>query len=61
MTPTTHPVEVAAKPLVTAGRVQLLVNCPRCGSLHRHLETGIRRGPCGSRYTVTTTQKDSHV
>ncbi|MDU8998199.1 hypothetical protein [Streptomyces mirabilis] len=58
MTPTTHPVEVTARPLVTAGRTQLLVDCPFCGGVHRHLETGPRRGPCGSRYAVTTTQKD---
>jgi hypothetical protein len=51
-TPT--PVEVTGRPLVTAGRVQLLVDCPHCAGVHRHLEVGERRGPCGSRYTVMT-------
>ncbi|MFF7884311.1 hypothetical protein ACH40F_29170 [Streptomyces sp. NPDC020794] len=46
--------EVAAAELVTAGRTQHLVTCPRCGSLHRHLDVGPRRGPCGARYTITT-------
>lgn len=53
MTSTTHP-EVAARPLTTAGRVQLLVDCPNCGSVHRHLDTGLRRGPCGGRYAIVT-------
>ena len=49
--------ELVGKPLVTAGRTQLLVNCPRCAGVHRHLDTGIRRGPCGGRYAIVTTRQ----
>ncbi|MFD9651733.1 hypothetical protein [Streptomyces mirabilis] len=48
-----HPTEVSGTPLVTAGRQQMLVHCPRCDAVHRHLDTGARRGPCGARYLVT--------
>ncbi|MFJ5306123.1 hypothetical protein [Streptomyces sp. NPDC088350] len=58
MTPN-HPVEVAARPLVTAGRAQLLVDCPRCNGVHRHLDTGLRRGPCGARYAIVTSLEAS--
>lgn len=44
--------EVPSAELVTAGRTQHLVTCPRCGHLHRHLAAGERRGPCGARYAV---------
>ena len=54
MTPNPTPLEVAARPLVTAGHVQLLVDCPRCAGVHRHLDTGTRRGPCGATYLVTS-------
>ncbi|MET9083747.1 hypothetical protein ABZX77_17940 [Streptomyces sp. NPDC004237] len=54
MPPTPQPAEVPGKPLVTAGRQQLLVECPHCAGVHRHLEDGIRRGPCGATYTVMT-------
>lgn len=51
--------EVAAEPLTTAGRPQLLViGCPGCGCTHRHLEAGVRRGPCGARYAIVTRRKD---
>lgn len=53
MTRTPTP-EVAARPLATAGRMQLLVTCPRCGGVHRHLDVGLRRGPCGGRYVLVT-------
>ncbi|MEV7387198.1 hypothetical protein [Streptomyces sp. NPDC091215] len=52
--PPTATAEVTGRPLVTAGREQLLIDCPHCGRTHRHLEVGSRRGPCGARYTVTT-------
>ncbi|MFJ9903937.1 hypothetical protein ACIRVK_13700 [Streptomyces sp. NPDC101152] len=50
--------EVAARPLVTAGRLQLLVDCPHCHAVHRHLEAGERRGPCGSRYAIVAPRED---
>lgn len=49
--------EAPAKPLTTAGQTQLLIDCPRCGGIHRHLDEGPRRGPCGARYTVTIEPK----
>ncbi|MFF4823132.1 hypothetical protein ACFY20_08855 [Streptomyces sp. NPDC001312] len=49
--PNTIP-EVTARPLATAGREQLLVDCPHCASVHRHLADGARRAPCGGRYSV---------
>ncbi|MFF0127313.1 hypothetical protein ACFYTG_16525 [Streptomyces mirabilis] len=57
MTPNPIP-EVSGKPLATAGRTQLLVDCPSCGATHRHLDTGARRGPCGSRYAIVTPRED---
>lgn len=59
MTPTRQPVEVVARPLATAGREQLLViDCPRCGGTHRHLDTGERRAPCGARYAIVPPRQD---
>lgn len=58
MTPN-HPAEVTARPLVTAGRTQLLVDCPTCGGAHRHLVTGLRRSPCGTKYLVTSRETPS--
>ena len=58
MTPNPTPLEVAARPLVTAGHVQLLVDCPRCAGVHRHLDTGSRRAPCGARYAIVTSRED---
>ena len=54
--PPNHPAEVTARPLVTAGRQQLLVDCPRCGGAHRHLDSGPRRGPCGAKYAVVAAE-----
>ncbi|MFJ2737668.1 MULTISPECIES: hypothetical protein [unclassified Streptomyces] len=53
--------EVAAKPLVTAGREQLLVDCPHCASVHRHLADGTRRAPCGARYAIVTNSPKEHT
>lgn len=55
MTPN-HPAEVTARPLVTAGRMQLLVDCPVCGGVHRHLDAGLRRSPCGTRYAIVAAE-----
>ncbi|WP_158697275.1 hypothetical protein [Streptomyces hokutonensis] len=46
--------DVSSAELVTAGQVQYLVTCPACGHLHRHLDTGNRRAPCGARYTIAS-------
>lgn len=53
--------EVSARPLVTAGREQLLVlGCPHCSRPHRHLAVGVRRAPCGGgRYTVVAAREDA--
>ncbi|MFK0154619.1 hypothetical protein ACIQVK_21410 [Streptomyces sp. NPDC090493] len=53
MPPTPQP-QVTGKPLVTAGRQQLLVDRPHCAGVHRHLDAGSRRAPCGATYTVMT-------
>jgi hypothetical protein len=47
--------DVTARPLTTAGRTQWLIDCPRCGGVHRHLDTGARRAPCGARYLIDPT------
>lgn len=39
--------------LITAGTLQIVVNCPHCGGHHRHLGLGLRRAPCGRPYIVT--------
>lgn len=45
---------VEASDLATSGTRQLVVQCPRCGELHRHLGLGLRRSPCGQHYVVST-------
>ena len=50
--PADLPAVVRATTLVTAGHLQLVVKCPGCGGLHRHLGPGVRRSPCGVQYVV---------
>lgn len=38
--------------LATSGHDQVVVKCPGCAEMHRHLGLGIRRGPCGAWYLV---------
>ncbi|MFF7158126.1 hypothetical protein [Streptomyces sp. NPDC008139] len=45
---------VPATDLATSGTRQLVVQCPRCGELHRHLGLGLRRSPCGQHYVIST-------
>ena len=49
------PPAVAADPIVTCGRIEYTVRCDGpdgCGHNHRHINPGIRTGPCGATYTV---------
>jgi len=50
--PSDLPAVVRATNLVTAGHLQLVVKCPNCDGLHRHLGPGVRRSPCGVQYVV---------
>ena len=50
--PSDIPAVVRATALVTAGHLQLVVKCPNCGGLHRHMGPGVRRGACGALYVV---------
>jgi hypothetical protein len=46
------PKTVSAKLLATSGHRQLIVRCPQCRELHRHLGLGVRKAPCGCVYVV---------
>jgi hypothetical protein len=38
--------------LATSGHDQIVIKCPGCGEMHRHLGLGVRRGPCGLVYLI---------
>jgi hypothetical protein len=49
------PAAVQADPIRTQGRIEFAVHCDGdggCGAVHRHINPGIRQGPCGATYTV---------
>jgi len=49
------PAAAPVEPIRTQGRTEYAVHCEGpggCGSMHRHIFPGVRRGPCGALYTV---------
>ena len=49
------PAAAAVEPIRTQGRTEYAIHCDGpsgCGSVHRHIFPGVRRGPCGAEYTV---------
>lgn len=46
--------------LITRGRIEYLVNCPRCTELHRHLALGNVKGPCGAQYELQPRPRGLH-
>lgn len=49
------PAAVPSGPITTRGRTEYTVRCDGddgCGAVHRHINPGIRCGPCGALYTI---------
>ncbi|MFE5872131.1 hypothetical protein ACFQ6V_26270 [Streptomyces roseifaciens] len=44
----------AARPfvLITSGRIEYGVRCPKCSVMHRHVRLGFVKAPCGAAYYV---------
>ncbi|MEV6544418.1 hypothetical protein [Streptomyces sp. NPDC051665] len=56
------PAAAAVEPIRTQGRTEYAVHCDGdggCGSVHRHIYPGVRRGPCGAAYTVPGTDAET--
>lgn len=39
-------------PVVTGGRVEYALRCPKCRDWHRHVSLGSKVAPCGTRYEL---------
>lgn len=50
--PADEPPIVRATRLITSGHTQLVIHCPQCNGMHRHLGPGLRKSPCGVQYLV---------
>jgi len=55
--PADEPPVVRATRLITSGHTQLVVRCPQCTGMHRHLGPGLRKSPCGVQYLVRVRQQ----
>lgn len=40
--------------VATRGRIEYVVRCPSCKHMHRHINLGLHRGPCGAEYNIRT-------
>ncbi|WP_034090150.1 hypothetical protein [Streptacidiphilus albus] len=55
--PAAEPPIVRATRLITSGHTQLVIRCPQCSGMHRHLGPGLRKSPCGLQYIVRFRQQ----